>query len=180
MCLGTAAASHLESSHALEHSLMLHMLSAHSSIKIGSVARVMTRHSISLALHTCVCPHWITQHTCLQVELRCPSLRTCNLGAGANSKLKQMHLASRSLRAICWQGFQALADVHIACPSLTSVGHSHTRQPAVHVVLGRCAHSACCACCFTPMLQRQHKFCVHLINTGCLHSCQLRALTNCV
>jgi len=32
-----------------------------------------------------------------------------------------MHLSSRSLRAICWQGFQALSDVHIACPSLTSV-----------------------------------------------------------
>lgn len=68
----------------------------------------------------------VDQHTILlQVELRCPSLHTCNLGAGANSKLKQMHLSSRSLRAICWQGFQALSDVHIACPSLTSVSSAH-------------------------------------------------------
>jgi len=68
----------------------------------------------------------------LQVELRCPSLHTCNLGGGVNSKLKQMHLASRALTTVCWQGFQALSDVRIACPSLTSVSTSCKALLAQH------------------------------------------------
>lgn len=57
----------------------------------------------------------------MQVDLRCPSLRECDLGLGTASKLKQIHVSSKSLSAICWQGFPDLADIHIACPGLTSV-----------------------------------------------------------
>ena len=57
----------------------------------------------------------------LQVDLRCPTLLECKLGPGLESKLKQVHLASRSLRSISWHGLEALSDVQIACPSLKVV-----------------------------------------------------------
>lgn len=78
-----------------------------------------------------------------QVELRCPALLTCNLGEGANSKLKQMHLASRSLSSICWQGFGSLSDVHIACPSLTSVCSGVDHSSRIHQTVSNIAAAWC-------------------------------------
>ena len=57
----------------------------------------------------------------LQITLRCASLRACDLGPGADLKLKQMHVSSNYMSTICWQGFRALSDIHLACPGLTSV-----------------------------------------------------------
>ena len=57
----------------------------------------------------------------MQVDLRCPSLWDFDLGLGTASKLKQILIASKALSAICWQGFPALADIHIACSGLISV-----------------------------------------------------------
>ncbi|KAL3153253.1 hypothetical protein ABBQ38_011604 [Trebouxia sp. C0009 RCD-2024] len=63
-----------------------------------------------------------------QITLQCPALRVCDLGSGADLKLKQMHVSSKCLSTICWQGFQALSDIHIACPGLTSVDLSDCNQ----------------------------------------------------
>lgn len=75
----------------------------------------------------------------MQIDLRCPSLMECDLGLGTASKLKQVHVSSKSLRTICWQGFPALADIHLACSGLTTVCRSF---PAAASSLSLCTDQA--------------------------------------
>ncbi len=71
-----------------------------------------------------------------------------------------MHLSSRSLRAICWQGFQALSDVHIACPSLTSVSPAHHHHHSFTTVYALSALSVHCLCTISTV-------CLCTVSTVC-------------